>query len=134
MDRQALGKMGEDATAEYLRKHGCFIVARNYHAAQGYHEELDVIACDGTYLMFVEVKTRRIKSPNQKPDFAPEFAITSVKKKRLVLCAQQFLLHHSSYTCYQPRFDVACVLVCEKEVVKLEYYSNAFWADEVQGF
>ena len=58
-DRLSTGKLGEDAVAKYLVKQGYFVVTRNYHATQGHHEEIDIIACNGRYLAFVEVKTRK---------------------------------------------------------------------------
>ena len=53
-------------------------------------------------------------------------AVTPQKQRRLLRCAQQFLLDHSSYACYQPRFDVACVTVQKGRVQGIDYYPNAF--------
>ncbi|MBD3285946.1 YraN family protein, partial [candidate division WOR-3 bacterium] len=55
MNRQALGKHGEDAAAEFLRKQGYEIITRNFYTRWG---ELDIIARDGEEIVFVEVKTR----------------------------------------------------------------------------
>ena len=44
---------------EYLLKKGYTIVDHNYHAKCGGREEVDIIACDGAVLAFVEVKTRK---------------------------------------------------------------------------
>lgn len=44
--------------AEYLRQNGCFVIQSNYRAGRGLHDEIDIIACDGRYLIFTEVKTR----------------------------------------------------------------------------
>ena len=97
------------------------MVQCNYHAAGGHHEEIDIIACDGRYLIFTEGKTR---SPGAM--LPGVLAVTPQKQQRLLRCAQQFLLDHSSYACYQPRFDVACVTFRGRQVVGLEYYPNAF--------
>jgi putative endonuclease len=54
--RQHLGRLGEQLAAEHLERLGCAIVGRNHRTRYG---EIDLIACDGTTLIFVEVKTRR---------------------------------------------------------------------------
>jgi putative endonuclease len=58
-DRQELGRRGEDLAAEHLLRAGFDIVERNYRTRWG---ELDIIAYDGTSLIFCEVKTRRMPS------------------------------------------------------------------------
>lgn len=53
--RQRLGKSGEEAVAEYLKKNGYKILSKNYRCKLG---EIDLIARDGKNLVFIEVKTR----------------------------------------------------------------------------
>lgn len=53
--RMSLGRQGEDAACAYLEEQGMEILERNYY--QG-HGEIDIIARDGIYTVFVEVKTR----------------------------------------------------------------------------
>ena len=55
-----LGRWGEWIALKYLRKLGWDIVARNWRGFQG---EVDLIAYDGPFLVFVEVKTRRGPPP-----------------------------------------------------------------------
>lgn len=55
LSRQVLGKKGEDIATQYLRKKGYRIVDRNFKKSYG---ELDIIALDGSTLVFIEVKTR----------------------------------------------------------------------------
>lgn len=54
--RQLLGRQGEDLAATALEAAGLQIVARNVRTRLG---ELDMVARDGRFLVFVEVKTRR---------------------------------------------------------------------------
>ena len=54
--RHWLGRHGEEAAVEHLRRLGYEIVARNHRTRFG---ELDVIARDGPTLVFCEVKSRR---------------------------------------------------------------------------
>ncbi len=82
MDKKSLGNLGESAVERYLTEHGCFIVEKNYHATQGYRDEIDLIACDGSCILFVEVKTRR-ESANKPADFSAPFAVTAQKRNGL---------------------------------------------------
>jgi len=51
-----LGEWGENIAAQFLVKKGYLIVERNYRCRMG---EIDIIALDGTQMVFVEVKTRQ---------------------------------------------------------------------------
>ncbi len=68
--RRALGQTGERLAATHLERLGFAVIARNVRTRAG---ELDVIAFDGSTLVFVEVKTRRVRSgagpirPEQHP-------------------------------------------------------------------
>jgi len=55
-DRRWLGREGETRAAHFLESRGYRIVARNVRADR---VEIDLIACQGSLLAFVEVKTRR---------------------------------------------------------------------------
>ena len=50
------GRAGEDYTADLLAAEGFRIVSRNFHSRFG---EIDIIAENGQYIIFVAVKTRR---------------------------------------------------------------------------
>lgn len=50
------GKLGESKVCEYLAERGYTISARNYRIKGG---EIDIIAENGDYIAFVEVKTRK---------------------------------------------------------------------------
>ena len=49
------GRRGEDRAARHLASHGYTIVERNYRCALG---EIDLVARDGSTLVFVEVRSR----------------------------------------------------------------------------
>ncbi len=57
--RRAIGLAGEDVAAAYLRGIGYAIVRRNLRGPGG---EIDVVARDGTTIVFVEVKARRTRT------------------------------------------------------------------------
>ncbi|MBQ8351065.1 MAG: YraN family protein [Clostridia bacterium] len=54
-EKRRLGDLGEDAAAKYLRKNKIKILERNF--TYGPHE-IDIIAANREFLIFVEVKTR----------------------------------------------------------------------------
>lgn len=90
------GAWGEAIAAEYLRKKHYKIISTNYRSRFG---EIDLIAVNKKYLVFVEVKTRK------SADFAMarEFVGFS-KQNRLRATAEIYL---SAFpTSLQPRFDV----------------------------
>lgn len=69
------GQKGEDFAAGALADAGMEILCRNYKKRWG---EIDIIAKDGEYLAFVEVKTRRAGSL-----VSPLSAVTLQKQRRV---------------------------------------------------
>lgn len=112
------GKTGEDYTENYLKKHGYQILCRNFHARFG---EIDIVAANRQYIVFVEVKTRAKNSL-----VSPWEAVTRSKQQKLVLCAKYYLTTHQ--TGLQPRFDVAAVTTENRKIVDFQYLENAFGA------
>lgn len=116
---RALGQWGEDRTAGWLQKQGWRIVARNFHCRMG---EIDIIAEDGRYLAFVEVKLRK----DGRYGAACE-AVTLSKQRKLRVTAEFYLMRHP--TSLQPRFDVAEVYAPQgisTERPDIYYIENAF--------
>ncbi|MDO5156943.1 MAG: YraN family protein, partial [Eubacteriales bacterium] len=54
-NKRKLGAKAEQAIKQYLNEHGIVVVEMNYRCKQG---EIDVIARDGAYYVFIEVKYR----------------------------------------------------------------------------
>ena len=57
--RHRLGRLGEQLAAEHLERLGYRVVARNHRTRFG---ELDLVAARDEWLVFCEVKTRRLGS------------------------------------------------------------------------
>ena len=119
MDVRALGSFGERKAAAYLRLHGYKIADMNYKCRHG---EIDVIAENRKYIVFVEVKLRK------NSDFAEarEF-VTLSKQQRVITAAQMYLQTHETEK--QPRFDVIEIYAPQGENsknIKLNHIENAF--------
>jgi putative endonuclease len=81
--KRQLGGRGEEIAAAYLSQRGYVILDRNWRCSAG---ELDIVACEGETLVFVEVRTRR----GDRFGSAEE-SVTRAKQARLVELAQTFL-------------------------------------------
>lgn len=113
MQKREKGFLYEGMAAEYLKKKGYQIVARNFYTRSG---ELDLIARDGVYLVFVEVKYRANRWGGH-----PLEAVDRNKKRRIRGAAQFYLLRHGFPETTPCRFDVVGIL--GDEIVHIE---NAF--------
>lgn len=114
-----LGKWGEAVVAADLRKRGWRVLAAGYRCRFG---EIDLIASDGKFLTFTEVKLRK----SARYGTAAE-AVDRRKQERLRATAQLYLAQHPSGL--QPRFDVAEVYApngLETEDPQINYIEDAF--------
>ncbi len=116
MPDNSTGKIAEDFTSDYLVKHGYKIVARNYHSRYG---EIDIIARDEEFLVFVEVKARKKNGLTN-----PLEAVTKSKQTKIIKTAQLFLLQNNFDL--QPRFDVAAVHTVGQRIESIDYIRSAF--------
>ncbi|MBI2860230.1 MAG: YraN family protein [Chloroflexi bacterium] len=82
MKRRETGILGEKLAREFLEKRGYHILETNYRCAEG---EIDIVACQGECLVFVEVRAKRSAAFG-----APEESITTAKKERLRAAAERY--------------------------------------------
>lgn len=115
------GNQGEQAVAQLLREYGYHVLACNYHSRYG---ELDIIARDDKYIVFVEVKTRSVARKA-----APQEAVTPAKQKRLLQTALHYLQERPALAQLQPRFDVAAVIADGALVKEISYFTDSFGWD-----
>ena len=115
-----IGSEGEKRVAEFLRRRGFSIIKRNYLCRYG---EIDIIAENQEFLLFVEVKTRKEQSLVSGAQ-----AVDAFKQKRILLTANDYIAKTESEK--QPRLDIAEVTVYNKEDgnlgYRLNYIENAF--------
>ena len=111
-----LGRWGESLVADYLRRNGYEVIAAGWRCRFG---EIDLIARNRSFLVFVEVKLRKNDSFAQAREF-----VDQRKQQKLVTTAQLYLAQHP--TELQPRFDVAEVITKDDKVTDFNYIENAF--------
>lgn len=109
------GKEGEKKAASYLRKRGFRILERNYHCRSG---EIDLVALEGDFLVFVEVKQRKEGSL-----VSPEEAVTPEKKRKIVFCSKCWIMEHNYRG--NVRYDVVAI-----RGKRLRHYEGAFSIEE----
>ena len=116
MTKTETGRLGEEAVCKYLASRGYNISARNFRIKGG---EIDIIAENGDYIAFTEVKSR-------KPDsMTSGFEAVSRRKQGLIIkTACEYCRRFPNML--QPRFDVAQVIIDEGRVVSIEYIENAY--------
>ena len=102
MDQQGLGKRGEAIALRVLKENGYRIVDRNIRARFG---EIDLVARDGRWLCFIEVKARSGLSFGW-----PEEGVTLQKQWRLGRLALWYL-QSRRLTDVPVRFDVLAILL-----------------------
>ena len=114
--RQTLGKVGEDLACRELERRGYAIVARRFRVRGG---ELDIIARDGSTIVFVEVKARAGRRFGGAVD-----AVTGFKRHRMARLALEYLTRYR-LTGRACRFDVVSIQIENGRPI-VEVFQNAF--------
>ena len=109
--RHEIGKYGEDVAERYLKQKGYKIIDRNFSCKQG---ELDIIAENREYLVFVEVKTRSNFLYGR-----PVEAVGRSKQSHMYRVAKYYLHIHRWENRFV-RFDVVEVFL-DKGVAKVNH-------------
>ncbi len=115
LSKRAEGIRGEEKAMGALKKEGYKIIERNYRSPLG---EIDIIAEEGGYLVFVEVKKR-----NSAAFGDPFDAIGRTKRQHIIKSAMFYL---KANKCFERkiRFDVVGI---EREDVRI--VKHAFMAE-----
>ncbi len=112
-NKRKLGAKIEQMVKEYITQNGFYVLEMNYRCKQG---EIDIIAKDGDYYVFIEVKYR-----SNTQFGTPQEAVGIAKQKRICKAAQYYMYAHHLDAFTPIRFDVVAVLGQE-----ITYFSNAF--------
>jgi putative endonuclease len=124
--RRALGATGEELAARHLEARGLEIVDRNFRTRYG---ELDLVARDGRYLVFCEVKTRIVRAA--PGPLGPLAAIGARKQRRVRAMAREWLSSaHGRLGPVSPpeiRFDAVGISLDPAGcLIELEHLEGAF--------
>jgi putative endonuclease len=119
--RQRTGAAAEAAAAAFLESSGLRVIERNVRFAHG---EIDLVCRDGDVLVFVEVKSRRIRWGD-----GPAAAVSPLKQWRLTRLAQHYLKWRG-LGAPRCRFDVVAVTVDERGASSVRHLRGAFDAAE----
>lgn len=114
-DNIKTGKDGEQQAAEYLQSKGYEILVRNYRYK---HAEIDLIVRKGSFIVFVEVKTRAYSFYGE-----PEAFVDSKKAAMVISAAEQYTYENK----YEGniRFDIVSVKTgTSPEIV---HFEDAFY-------
>ena len=113
MNKRSVGSVTEERAMEYLTGLGYEPVQRNYRCRAG---EIDLVARDGEYLVFAEVKYRRTE------EFGlPEEAVDAKKQMRIRHAAEWFLKEQRVPADMPVRFDVVAM-----DSREIRLYKDAF--------
>lgn len=110
-ERHVIGKYGEDVAERYLKQKGYNIINRNFSCRQG---ELDIVAENNEYLVFVEVKTRSNFLYGNPAD-----AVDKNKCRHMYKVAKYYLHIHGWENRFV-RFDVIEVYI-DKGIAKVSH-------------
>lgn len=118
------GRQGENAACDFLIKNGYSIVCRNYTATHG---EIDIIAEDDKYIVFVEVKYKNNSAHLQKYG-RPILAVNKEKKQHILSAARNYIKRYRPQK--KPRIDVIEIIGNTENngfiSLNIKHYKNAF--------
>lgn len=118
LNNRETGRLGENFARKYLLEKGYSILQQNYSTKYG---EIDIIAKDGTLIVFIEVKTRRGISFGY-----PREAVDKHKQIKIKNMAELYILS-KKLTDIPMRFDVIEVFLDENYNAKsISLLKNAF--------
>ena len=110
------GKAGEEIARNYLIKNSYRIIEYNWRTGK---LELDIIAENENFIVFVEVKTRHSRIVEE-----PESSVNKKKQKQIIKAADIYLRINDINT--EARFDIISILI-EKNNININHIKDAFY-------
>jgi putative endonuclease len=117
MKRRDVGILGEKLAGDFLGKNGYHILETNYRCSEG---EIDIIAKDRDFLVFVEVRTKKSLEFG-----SPEESITPAKMRKLRAVAAYYQQHHDNLPLLWRIDFVAVELGRDNKAERIELIENA---------
>lgn len=116
INKRRVGDWGEHIASQFLQKQGIRIIEQNFRCKIG---EIDIIAKENDYLVFVEVKYR-----NNLSHGYPREAVNYYKQKTISKVALWYMKKYNLWNC-SCRFDVLEILG-EYPDLRITLIRNAF--------
>ena len=113
MNKRQLGSEKEEKAARFLAGQGLKILELNFRNRFG---EIDIIAKDGQYTVFVEVKYRKTAASGH-----PEEAVNFYKARKISRVADHYRIYRKLPDDTMFRFDVVAI-----EGENIRWHKNAF--------
>lgn len=115
-DNASLGARGEELATRHLISKGYTIRDRNWRSGR---TEIDIIAENSDFIVFVEVKTR-------SADYSvhPAEAVNVVKQRTIIYAASNYINSHNLEK--EARFDIITVIVGSR-IPEVDHIENAFY-------
>lgn len=112
-NKRTIGAVHEEMAADFLKKQGFSIIEMNYRTRRG---EIDIVAREGRYLVFCEVKFRKTSA------FGNPLLAVDRKKQRQISYTALSYLRKNRISEYTPiRFDVIAMMPDQ-----ISHFRNAF--------
>ncbi len=122
-EKRKTGNIGEHAAAKFLKRNGYKIIKRNYADSKN---EIDIIAENKEYTVFVEVKSRTVGHQSPKEP-RPASAVTPEKQRKIIAAAKYYTAFNREHK--KLRFDVIEVYLADqkkKKVKEILHLKSAF--------
>ncbi len=113
MNKRKIGEQQETNVCKYLESQGMVVLERNFRSRIG---EIDIIAKEHEYLVFIEVKYRSSSASG-----FPEEAVDFKKQSKIIQVAKFYLYRHGISEGKPIRFDVVAIIGNQ-----MKWYKNAF--------
>lgn len=114
--RSSLGRTGEELAAAYLMQNGYTIRDRNWRSGK---TEIDIIAENRGFIVFVEVKTR-----SADYQVHPAEAVNVPKQRTIINAASNYINRNG--LAKEARFDIITVII-SKTGREVDHIENAFY-------
>ena len=109
------GKKGENIASKYLIDRGWDILETNWRKGK---YEIDIIAVDEEFILFIEVKFRNSGEFGEAPDF-----VSKAQQKRIMNAAHDYIIDNDIDQ--EARFDIIAII--SEPTPRIEHIEEAFY-------
>ncbi|WP_029321780.1 YraN family protein [Butyrivibrio sp. AE3004] len=118
MNKRETGTYYENLACEYIMENGAEILLRNFRSKKG---EIDIVAKDGRYLIFIEVKYRTTSR------YGTAEAAVNYRKQKVICRVSDYYMKRFGIDVGTPvRYDVIAIWVDEMSAAHIRWHKNAF--------